>query len=120
MPRRGAVRLKCAGLQNPDECGVSDRQLTPFGQGGGTVLLEDIAAVEVLILVEVVVYRGVDRSEFLKCGRTSEFRHRTLSSPERLVGIFGPVVEPTAALLRCGIADYLHRRSVRTKPVGYN
>jgi hypothetical protein len=35
------------------------------------------------------------------------------------VGILGSIVEPTAALLFGGIADYLHRRSVRAKPVGY-
>jgi hypothetical protein len=30
------------------------RQLTPLGQGGGVVLLEDVAAVEVTIRVEVI------------------------------------------------------------------
>ncbi len=33
----------------------SGRQLTPLGQGGSTVLFENIAAVEVAVLVEVVV-----------------------------------------------------------------
>ena len=33
----------------------SGRQLTPFGQGGRTVLSEDVAAVEVAVEVEVVV-----------------------------------------------------------------
>ena len=31
------------------------RELTPLGQGGGTVLFEDVAAVEVTVVVEVVV-----------------------------------------------------------------
>ena len=33
----------------------SSRQLTPLGQGGRTVLFEDVAAVEVTVVVEVVV-----------------------------------------------------------------
>ncbi len=33
----------------------SDRQLTPLGQGGGTVLFEDVPAFEVAVLVEVVM-----------------------------------------------------------------
>ena len=41
--------LKGAGL------GHSGRQLTPLGQGGRTILFEDITAVEVAVVVEVVV-----------------------------------------------------------------
>ena len=40
---------KGAGLRR------SGRQLTPLGQGGRTVLFEDVAAVEVTGVVEVVV-----------------------------------------------------------------
>jgi len=35
--------------------GRSSHQLTPFGQSGRTVLLEDVAAVEVAVVVEVIV-----------------------------------------------------------------
>ncbi len=35
------------------------RQLTPFSERGSAVLLEDIAAVEVAVVVEVVVDRGM-------------------------------------------------------------
>ncbi len=42
------------------------RKLAPLGQGSGAVLLEDIAGVEVAILVEVVVKRGMDESELLE------------------------------------------------------
>ena len=41
--------VKCAGLRR------SSRQLTPLGQGGRTVLFEDVAAVEVAVVVEVIV-----------------------------------------------------------------
>ena len=44
---------KGAGLR------CSSRQLTPFGQGGRTILFEDVAAVEVTVEVEVIVDRGV-------------------------------------------------------------
>ena len=40
---------KGAGLRR------SGRQLTPLRQGGRTVLFEDVAAVEVTVVVEVVV-----------------------------------------------------------------
>ncbi len=57
---RGHCQTKTALCQKPYEPVVSGRQLTPLGQGGSAVLLEDIAAVEVAVLVEVVVDRGVD------------------------------------------------------------
>ena len=63
----------------------SGRQLTPLGQRGGAVLLEDIAAIEVAVLVEVVVDRGVGGSEFLQGPYVPELRHRSFSSSERLV-----------------------------------
>ena len=50
---------KGAGLRR------SGRQLTPLGQGGRTVLLEDVAAVEVTVVVEVVVDRCVGGCKFL-------------------------------------------------------
>ena len=40
-------------------------KLTPLGQGGRTVLLEDVAGVEVAVVVELIVDRGVDGGEFL-------------------------------------------------------
>src|SRR5680860_1900789 len=40
---------KGAGLRR------SGRQLTPLGKGGRTVLFEDVAAVEVTVVVEVIV-----------------------------------------------------------------
>ena len=46
-----------------------------------------------------------------------EFRHRPFPSPERLVWIFSPVVEPPAAFLVSCIADHIHRCPVWPKPV---
>ena len=48
---------KGAGLRR------SSRQLTPLGQGGRTVLFEDVAAVEVAVVVEVVVDGSVTLTE---------------------------------------------------------
>jgi hypothetical protein len=50
---------KSAGLR------LSGRQLTPFSQGGRTVLFEDVAAVEVTVDVEMIVDRGVGGGKFL-------------------------------------------------------
>ncbi len=63
----------------------SGRKLTPLSQGGRAALLEDISAVEVAVLIEVVVYRGVNGSKFLQGLDVPEFRHRALSSSKGLV-----------------------------------
>ena len=51
----GVVRLTNHDLADHDRSGLSRCKLTPLGQGGRTVLFEDIAAVEVTVVVEVVV-----------------------------------------------------------------
>jgi hypothetical protein len=63
----------------------SGRQLTPLGQGGGTVLSENVAAIEVAVLIEMIMDRGVDGGKLLQSLYVPELRHRTLSSPERLM-----------------------------------
>jgi hypothetical protein len=50
---------KGAGLRR------SGRQLTPLGQGGGTVLFEVPAVVKMTFLVEMIMDRGVGGCEFL-------------------------------------------------------
>ena len=86
--------------------------MTPLGQGGRAVLLEDIAAVEVALLIEVIVDRSVDGSKLLEDLHVPEFRHRTLSSSEWLMRVFGPVVEPTPALVTPSITDLVHCSAV--------
>ena len=54
-PRIGFVRLTGRELVDRVWSRPSGRKLAPLGQGSGAVLLEDVAAVEVAILVEVVV-----------------------------------------------------------------
>jgi hypothetical protein len=63
----------------------SSRQLPPLGQGGGTVLSEDVAAIEVTVLIEMIMDRGVDGGKLLHSLYVPELRHRTLSSSERLM-----------------------------------
>ena len=65
--------------------GFSGHQFTPLGQGSCAVLLEDISAVEVAVLIEVIVDRGMDGDKLLKGLDAPELRHRPLSSSERLV-----------------------------------
>jgi hypothetical protein len=40
--------------------------LAPFGQGGSTVMFENIAVVEVAFVIKEVVDRGIDGGEFLE------------------------------------------------------
>ena len=51
--------VKGAGLRR------SGRKLAPFGQRDSAVLLEGVAAVEVTVLIEVIVDRGVNGGELL-------------------------------------------------------
>ena len=87
----------------------SGRQLTPLGQGGRTVLFEDVAGVDVAVVVEVVVDRGMGGGKLLESFHVSELCHRSFSSSERLVGILSPIVEPSTTLLIGSIADDFHR-----------
>ncbi len=90
----------------------SGRELPPLGQGGGAVWLEDVAAVEVAVLIEMIMDRGVDGGEFLQGFNVPKLRHRPLSSSERLMRVFGPVVEPAAALVNGSVTDHFHCRTV--------
>jgi hypothetical protein len=95
-------------------------KLTPLNQGSSAVLLEDIATVEVTVVVEVIVDRGMGSGKLLESFHVSELRHRSFSSSERLVGILSPIVEPPTALLIDGIAHYFHCRTVGAKPVSHD
>ena len=73
-PVSGRLRLRRGRGASCDRC-----------QGGGTVLSEDVAAIEVTVLIEMIMDRGVDGGKLLKCLDTPELRHRPLSSSEGLV-----------------------------------
>jgi hypothetical protein len=93
--------------------------LTPLGQGSGAGLLEDVAAVEVTVVVEVVVDRGVNGGELLQGLQVPEFRHRALSSSKRLMRVFSSVVEPSSAPLTLHHSNGFHRGGVRPKTVSH-
>ena len=63
----------------------SGRKLAPLGQSSGAFFLEDVTAVEVAALIEMIMDRGMDGGEFLQGFNVPKFRHRTLSSSERLM-----------------------------------
>ena len=71
------------------------------------------------LLIEVVVDRGMGGGEFLQGLYIPEFCHRAFSSPERLVGILSPIVEPSSAYLAIYDSNNLHRGTVGAKAVGY-
>ena len=86
--------------------------MTPLGHGGGSVLFESIAAVEMVVVVEMVVDRGVDGGESLQGLDVSEPRHRPFPPSNRLMRVLGPVIEPTTAGLGVRITDHIHRSTV--------
>ncbi len=73
-PPRGIVGLTGLELADQKRSRLSRGELTPFSERGSAFLLEDIAAVEVAILVEVVVDRGMGGGEFLQGLYISELR----------------------------------------------
>ncbi len=83
--RKGIVGLTGRELADRKRSRLSRRELPPFSERGSAILLEDIAAVGVAVLVEVVVDRGMGGGEFLQGLYISELRHRSFSSSERLV-----------------------------------
>ena len=64
---------------------ISRRQLAPFDHGGGAVLLESFAVVEMTFEIKMIVDRGMNGREFLQGFHVPEFRHRSFPSSERLV-----------------------------------
>jgi len=50
----------------------------------------------------------------------SKALHRPFSPSKRLMQILCPIVEPTPGLLTVGVADLLHRSTIRRKPVGHH
>ena len=85
MSDYGIVRLTERELTDQKRSKLSRSELTPFSERGGAVLLEDIAAIEVAVLVEVIVDRGMGGGEFLQGLDVPKLRHRSFSSWERLV-----------------------------------
>ncbi len=83
--QRGIVRLTGRELADRNRSKLSRGELTPFSERGRAVLLEDIAAIEVTVVVEMIVDRGVDGGELLQGLDVPEVRHRPLSSSKRLV-----------------------------------
>ena len=70
------------------------------------------------IEVEVIMDGCVNGDKFLKRDIASETLHGSLSSSERLMGIFRPVVQPSRGAPAITYAEVRKRRSARTKVVG--
>jgi len=91
---------------------------TPLGESGSAVDLEILTDVEVALLIEEIVDRGVDGSEFLQCSHAPEAEHRPLPSSERLMRILGTIVHPAASLLPVANAELAKRGTVGAQTVG--
>ena len=81
----GIVRLTRRELADQKRSWFSHGELTPLSERGNAVLFENVAAVEVAVLVEVIMDRGMGSGKFLESFYILEARHRPLSSSERLV-----------------------------------
>jgi hypothetical protein len=60
----------------------------------------------------------VDGCEFLQCLHLPESEHRPLSSSERQVAIFDPVVQPLPHFAAVEISQFTHRCRVGSQAVG--
>lgn len=72
------------------------------------------------VLIEMIVKRRMDRGEFLQRLGTPEFCHRAFKSTESLMGVFRPIIEPTARRLALLVADHFHGCSIRAEAIGYH
>lgn len=97
---------------------VSDRNPAPIRERYIATLFEAGSSTELAIEVEVIVDDGVNGDEFLQGNRPSESLHGPLSSPERLMGILGPVVQPSCSILPPPEAQHCQGCPVRSEAVG--
>ncbi len=81
----GIVKLTGFELADQKRSRLSRGELTPFSERGSAVLFENISAVEVTVVIEMVVDRGMGGGKFLEGLYVPEPCHRPLSSTERLV-----------------------------------
>lgn len=72
-----------SGRRDSSESGCTE--LTLLGESGVAVGLEDVPAVEVATLVEVIEYRGMNRGEPLQGLSSAEALHGALTMLQRLV-----------------------------------
>ena len=66
IPAEGVVRLTKHELADHDRSRHSRCELTPFRECSSAVLLENVAGVEVAVVVEVIVDRGMGSGKFLE------------------------------------------------------
>jgi hypothetical protein len=117
---KGGVSLTRTSLQNARKPRLSGRKLAPLGQGSRTALLENVAALEVAVRVEVIEQGGVNRGKLLQGLDILEPRHRSLPSSKGLMQILGPIVEPSSTYLASLNTDILHRCAVGAQPIGHD
>ena len=82
---RGVVNLTGRNVSDPNRPRLSRGELTPFSERSGAALFEDVAAIEMTVVVEMIVDRGVGGGEFLQGFNVPELRHGALASSKWLV-----------------------------------
>ena len=65
--------------------GSSSGEMSPFGQTCGAALFKSFVAVQVALVIEMVVERGMDGDKFLEGAGIPELSHRFLPSSRWLV-----------------------------------
>jgi hypothetical protein len=71
----------------------------------------------VSFLIEMIVDGAVDRGELLECLHPAKPEHRSLSSSERLMRVFGSVVDSASNLLSISITDLVQSGTVRAQTI---
>jgi hypothetical protein len=82
---KGHCQSKLNQSLKSEKLGNSGCKLAPFSERDSAVLLENVAAVEVAVTIEVIVYRRMDGGKRLQSLDIPEPCHRSLSSSKRLV-----------------------------------
>lgn len=109
---RTSLRSSCPKYLSRSE------KAAPLGESSGTGLLVGVTILELALCRKVVVDRGMYSRELLQRLHAPKPQHRTLSSSEREVRVFRPVVEPAPHLAIISAAQILERGAIGPQAIG--
>ena len=115
MGLRGTVKANLEACRRPQfwrVCTASRGKCVPLGHSGRAIGLVSPTIDEVALCVKMGVDAGMDGGELLKGFELPVAKHRPLSSPERQMGVLGPVVKPVTHDVPVKITQLAHRRRV--------
>jgi hypothetical protein len=101
----------------PSQPSSGRAKVPPLGQSGGSAILECLPVDQGAFRVEVIVDRAVQRGKVLQTSHPPEAEHRPFPSPERLMAVLRPVVQPASRLALASRAQSRQGHPVGRQPI---